>query len=361
MIYSDDDALRIKQEYEEALHRRVAEIEKLSSGFHHIEIKAFHDRHLGLRNRQDHGFSPSAFIPIESHYKNEYNAIHRLLSFLDDQYGDTPLPGNTSTTLREHNIHLADVVIQALQEKRLSYHAFSVGVAALGHNIGLGLGSQYCEQFKGKSSIGGVGQASIAILEQMAEFCHLYQMEDIQETIKFFHIYVDTSINSPKLHVERENNAWRHAKLLAAAEHRVRREEIFNSTAKPEGFWSIDNITKTRMSEKAAEVAQQAEHERQQLEIKDHRDPYLAEIAGLRNKAKRLPRVKQEAKIKGKVIANQKKYITALESGSEKAIIAARIKLEVVESKLRDFMDSNPHDTEEVTTENGSLGTEKTE
>lgn len=312
------------------------EKERQILAFTHDDIKEFYKRHFGTRNRQEYG--PAAFIPVEHFYRDERAAIHRVLLFLD-QYGDAPIPDSTDATLRKHNLRLAEVIIQSLHKKRMSsFYVFPIGFAALANNIGLGLGSKYYEQFKGKPPI-GVGQASLALLEQMPEFYCLHRSENIQEIIKFFHICVDTTINTPKLHVDRETDAWKLAKLLAAAEHQVRREEIFCvATDKLEGFWSADEQTKAKKSEEAAETAQQAAQERQQLDIKDNRENYLAEIEGLKKKLKQLVRVVKELKIKNKILGAQKKLIDALENGEEKVLTLAKKKLENEELKLKIFL-----------------------
>ena len=97
-------------------------------------------------------------------------AIYSLLLFLD-RYGDECIPiGETGqhTTVREHTLAVTEIMLRSLREKDQTLHFVNIrliwgGMAALSCNLGLGLGAKYYESFK------DLGQASIALLEQMPE------------------------------------------------------------------------------------------------------------------------------------------------------------------------------------------------
>lgn len=346
------------KEYIENQRRNLAEIEELKNKIKHKEIREFHEKHLGSSKHGDDG--PASFIPKESFYRDNHDAVFSLLLFLD-QYGEVRIPvgkSDQTTTLREHNLRVTEILIRSLNIKWMSsYNLLPAGMAALSFNIGLGLGSKYCEQFSKNKEMGqvSIGQASLAILEQIPEVNSLYYFEKTQEIIKFFSLCVDTSINSPKFPFEKENTSWNIAKILAAAELRVRREEIFRIAEKPEGFWSVDEETKEKKAEAAAGIAQQAESERQQLDIsKFNRKAYLDELTGLRNSLNQLKQLKPEIKIKNKIIAAQKKVIDALENKEVKALKQGRKELENAEFKLKVFLTTiNPDEGKGETSAQG--------
>lgn len=270
--------------------------------FQHPDIKKFYKRHRGD--------DPNSFIPHRSWCLDFHIAIYSLLLFLD-RYGDERMPiGETGqhTTVREHTLAITEVTLRALREKDQTLHSVNIrliwgGTAALSCNLGLGLGTKYCEPFK------DLGQASIALLEQMPEINSLYFFTELKEVLRLYSIFVKTSITHAKNHLEKDNMVSDLAKVLIAAELQIKRREIFRYAEKPEGFLLTGKEIQTKRDD-AAKIVRQAEKEREQLKIDleeefgRKKDAYLGEMHGLRASRDRCT---AEGKIKDKIISALKK------------------------------------------------------
>jgi len=270
--------------------------------FQHADIKKFYKRHQG---NDRNSFIQARFWLLDYHI-----AIYSLLLFLD-RYGDERIPiGETGhhTTLREHSLAVTEVTLRSLRTTYPLPHDTNLkliwgGMAALSCSLGSGLGAKYCEPFK------DLGQASIALLEQMPEINSLYFFTGLKEVIRLYSIYVKTSITHAKNHLEKDNMVSDLAKVLVAAELQVKRREIFRYAEKPQGFQLAGKEIQAKRDE-AAEIVRQAEIERQQLKIDleeefgRKKEAYVSELSGLRTSRDRCT---AENKIKDKIIRALKK------------------------------------------------------
>ena len=174
----------MSSEFQERGQRYLKLIKEINQKhpFKNDDIKQFYHNHQGDDDRSSSEFS---FIQTRSPFYLDYHlATYNLLLFLDQGYGDVELQiGKSKQTvkLRERTLNVTEVMLLSLKNRRDidSFTVFQGGLAALSGNVGQGLGADYYEAFK------NVGQASLALLEQMPSVYSLQSYNDIKETYVF--------------------------------------------------------------------------------------------------------------------------------------------------------------------------------
>ena len=319
--------------FEEKQRRNQEQIEKL------ILNKPLKDDNIKRFFMEHHGKKTNLFTPKETFKRFDfYVATYQALLFLD-QHGGVKLPIGDSgeiTTLRDRTLDVTDIMLRSMRGSS-DYQLINGGLAALCHNFAQAFGPEYCKQFDNE-----IGQASLAILEQIPEINSLYVINSIKEIIRFFHIFLPQGATRTKYHLEKQCTESDLAKLLVAAVLQVKRKEIFKHATKPKEFSFEGEEIKKREAE-ADDIADQAEKERQQEfeEIQHKNKAYLAEIDGLRRSAAALKQLKAETKIKNKILGLQKKIIKAMDDDNEKTLTQARKELEKAEIQLQIHFDTD--------------------